>query len=124
MEQSRYWFADKNAVIKEYIEKNGSCIYISADEYHWKIWSEFPYFMEFDDIYYLDGIQWNPLQDERLQQMDEVLVYVEDGVDADKAKAYIMRELGYMSCELAFESTFADGYLFSKPDVSSQATGH
>ena len=75
--------------------------------------------MEFDDIYYLDGIQWNPLQDKRLQQMDEVLVYIEDGVDADKAKAYILRELGYRSCELAFESTFANGYLFSQPDASS-----
>lgn len=124
MEQSRYWFADRNAVIKDYTKKNGSCIYISADEYHWKIWSEFPSFMEFDDIYYLDGIQWNPLQDKRLQQMDEILVYIEDGVDADKAKAYILSELGYRSCELAFESAFADGYLFSQPDVSSQAAGH
>ena len=124
MEQSRYWFADRNAAIKEYTEKNGSCIYISADEYHWKIWSEFPSFMEFDNIYYLDGLQWKPLQDERLQQMDEILVYIEDGVDADKAKAYIRRELGYRSCELAFESAFADGYLFSQPDAHPQAADY
>ena len=38
-------------------------------------------------------------------------------IDADKAKAYIRRELGYRSCELAFESAFADGYLFRKPDA-------
>lgn len=114
VEQSRYWFAERNQAIRDYTAVNDSCIYISADEYHWKIWSEFPSFLEYEKIYYIDGLQWNPIVDKTLSFSDEILVYIEDGVDVEKARSYILNELGYRTWELLFESAYAAGYVISQ----------
>lgn len=44
---------------------------------------------------------------------NKILVYIEDGVDIEKAKSYIQRELGYRTWELLFESAYAEGYIVS-----------
>lgn len=124
VEQSRYWFSDRNRAIEKYTTENNFCIYISADEYHWKIWSEFPSFLEYEKIYYIDGLLWNPISDKTISNCDKILVYVEDGVDVEKAKSHILKELGYGAWELLFESAYADGYLFGQPDESSRTAGH
>lgn len=113
VEQSRYWFSDRNQAIEEYTNKNSFCIYISADEYHWKIWSEFPSFLEYEKIYYIDGLLWNPISDKTILNCDKILVYIEDGVDIEKAKSYIQSELGHRTWELLFESAYAEGYIVS-----------
>lgn len=113
VEQSRYWFSDRNQAIKEYTSENNFCIYISSDEYHWKIWSEFPSFLEYEKIYYIDGLLWNSVSDKTISDYNKILVYIEDSVDIEKAKSYIQRELGYRTWELLFESAYAEGYIVS-----------
>lgn len=110
--QSRYWLNDRYESILKYANAGNSvCIYVSGNGNSWKLWNEFPFMMQFEKVYYIDGQSLNHIADQNIAGMNDILVYLDDKMEVETVRKFFKQELGKENLELLFESDYADGYL-------------
>ena len=105
------FFAEKRDVIFELADETDFCVYVTGDEYNWKMWEDYIYYPLFEGLYFIDGTEKKPISDSRLISQDSLTIFIDSALDEDEILDYIGEYLPYQSCELVYTAQYHSIYL-------------
>lgn len=104
-------FAEKRDVMFELSENSDFCIYVTGDEYNWKMWEDYIYYPLFDSLYFIDGTAKQPISDSRLASQDSLTIFIDSALEEEEILDYLREYLPYQSWELVYTAQYHSIYL-------------
>ena len=98
-------------MIFELADETDFCVYVTGDEYNWKMWEDYIYYPLFEGLYFIDGTEKKPISDSRLISQDSLTIFIDSALDEDEILDYIGEYLPYQSCELVYTAQYHSIYL-------------
>ena len=99
-------FAEKKTVMEKLAKEADDCVYITADEYNWKMWEDYVYYPLFDGLFFIDGRYMNPIRDEKLLQQDSLAIFVDKALDMDEINNYLTQYLPEKEYSIVYETSY------------------
>ncbi len=105
------FFSEKKEVIEELSDISNVCVYVTGDEYNWKMWEDYLYYPFFDGLFFIDGNQRKPIRNERLSSQENIVLFIDSALDADVILDYLTDYLPFHSYELIYTAQYNFIYL-------------
>lgn len=99
-------FTEKKDAMETMAAQADACVYLTADEYNWKMWEDYVYYPLFDGLYFIDGCHLNPLADEKLLSQDSLAIFVDQALDEDEVDAYLQTYLPEKEYDVVYETSY------------------
>lgn len=100
------YFAERKEVVDELAQEADFCVYITGDEYNWKMWEDYVNYPEFKGLFFIDGRYMNPITDEKLKNTDKLVIYVDKALDLEKINNYLKTYLAVRNYEIKYETAY------------------
>lgn len=100
------YFAERKALVEEVANETDYCVYITGDEYNWKMWEDYINYPVFDGLFFIDGQQKNAITDEKLLKQQKLLFYVDKALDLDDVYGYLQEYLPLNNFEVKYETSY------------------
>lgn len=104
------FYAEKRNVIYELSEKSDYCVYVTGDEYNWKMWEDYIYYPLFDGLYFIDGNKKKPIEDPTLSAGDSLVVFIDSALNAEEILEYLGEFLPHEIWEPVYQAQYQDIY--------------
>lgn len=100
------YFSERREVVNELAKEVDHCVYITADEYNWKMWEDYVNYPQFQGLYFIDGIQMNDISDEKLIKQDKLVIYIDKALDPEEMYTYLSKYLTVRNYEIKYETAY------------------
>lgn len=100
------YFIERQQHIEVLSEDADYCIYVTGDEYNWKMWEDYVAYPQFDALYFIDGRTKAPISDETLTTQDELVIYIDKTLDLEEIYEYFTEYLPLQDYEIQYESPY------------------
>lgn len=104
-------YSIKRDVVETLADEADYCVYLTADDYDWKMWDDYVYYPLFKGLYFLDGREQNGITDEQLLAQDTLAVFIDKSLDVDDTVEYLKKYLPEQEFELVYETNNVAYYL-------------
>lgn len=105
------FYSEKRVKIEELSKISDNCIYVTGDEYNWKMWEDYIYYPLFDSLFFIDGQKKNPIQNERLSSQKNIVVFIDSALEQEEILKYLSESLPFTSYELMYTAQYNYIYL-------------
>lgn len=100
------YFAERKAVVDELAREADYCVYITADEYNWKMWEDYVNYPLFEGLFFIDGRYKNPITDDKLKEQDRLVIYIDKALDQNEIYEYLKEYLSLSDYEIKYETSY------------------
>lgn len=87
------YYAERQKIVSEIAKDTDYCVYITGDEYNWKMWEDYINYPQFKGLYFIDGQKQAPITDEILQQQERLLIYIDNVLNLEEIYQYLEKYL-------------------------------
>lgn len=81
------------------------CVYITGDEYNWKMWEDYINYPVFEGLFFIDGNVKAVIEDEALKQAKKLVIYVDKALDLGEMQEYLQKYLPLQQYEICYETS-------------------
>lgn len=107
-------FQEKAELCKELSSECENCVYITGDEYNWKMWEDYVLYPQFNGLYFIDGQKLADIEDEKLLGQKQLVVFIDHALDKEKICDYLKQFLPNLSYEDVYETSYTYILFFSE----------
>ncbi|MDE6963369.1 MAG: hypothetical protein K2P30_07060 [Lachnospiraceae bacterium] len=100
------YMTNRQSAINKIVQTTDYCMYISGDEYYWKMWEDYVNYPQFKALYFINGLNKAPITDDKLKQQKNLLIYVDNVLDLEEMQDYLSSYLPLNNYEIIFESNY------------------
>ncbi len=100
------YYDEKIEVIETLAEYNEYCIYITGDEYNWKMWEDYINYPKFKGVFFIDGVKKQKIENQNIIEQKELVVFVDKALDLSEMESYWSESLLNMNSELIYETSY------------------
>lgn len=100
------YFSEKKEIINELADKSDYCVYISGDEYNWKMWEDYIYYPLFKGLYFIDGNILAPISDEKLSKQNTATIFIDTVLNKDDIISYLSQYLQFSSYDVMYTTPY------------------
>jgi len=100
--------AERRQVVNELSDECEYCVYITGDEYNWKMWDDFVLYPAFKGLFFIDGVTRAPITDEKVLSQKELVIFIDKALDRNDVIAYLKASFPEMTYELKYEEPYVD----------------
>ena len=104
------FYTEKRDVIIELSELSHFCVYITGDEYNWKMWEDYIYYPYFDGLYFIDGKEKKPIEDLRITEMENMVIFIDSALEQEEILDYLSKYLSCKQYELVYSAQYNNIY--------------
>lgn len=104
-------FSEKRDVIYNLSENSDICIYVTGDEYNWKMWEDYIYYPLFDKLFFIDGNSQAPIIDEDATSLENAVLFIDSVLDTDEILDYLSEYLPFTSYTPIYTAQYNNIYL-------------
>ncbi|MCM1134569.1 MAG: hypothetical protein NC400_03245 [Clostridium sp.] len=102
------YMKERQSVVGEIARAADYCMYISGDEYYWKMWEDYVNYPQFKGLYFINGVNKAPISDSKLQQQKSMLIYIDNALDLEEMEAYLSSYLPLNHYEVVYKSNYTN----------------
>lgn len=99
-------FSEKRDVINKLSEISETCIYITGDEYNWKMWEDYIYYPLFDGLFFIDGNKQSPISDAKILSQENVVIFIDSVLDPDEILSYLSEYLPFSTYKQVYTAQY------------------
>ena len=99
-------FQEKADVCEKLSATCDNCVYITGDEYNWKMWEDYVLYPQFDGLYFIDGQKLTDIKDEKLLEQKQLVVFIDRTLDREKICDYLKQFLPELSYQDVYETSY------------------
>ncbi len=99
-------FQEKAELCEGFSAECENCVYITGDEYNWKMWEDYVLYPQFDGLYFIDGQKLADIKDEKLLGQKQLVVFIDHALDKEKICDYLKQFLPDLSYEDVYETSY------------------
>ena len=104
------FYAEKRDVIIELSELSDFCVYVTGDEYNWKMWEDYIYYPLFKGLYFIDGREMKPIEDLRMTAMENAVIFIDSALDQEEILDYLSKYLSCKHYEMVYSAQYNNIY--------------
>ncbi len=99
-------FSEKKTVVDSLAGESEYCIYITADDYNWKMWEDYIHYPQFQSLFFVDGRYQKAITDERLEGLDKLTIFIDKELDLDEMYSYLSKYLSVTDFDVKYETSY------------------
>ena len=100
------YFEERKEVVDSLAEQNEYCMYITGDEYNWKMWEEYVIYPQFKGLFFIDGREQKKIVDEKVRQQEQMVIFMDKVLDYDDTIAYLKEHLQMQNYEKVYDAPY------------------
>lgn len=100
------YLAERKEIVDDLAKEAEYCVYITGDEYNWKMWEDYVNYPTFKGLFFIDGQARQPITDEKLLQQDNLVIYIDTAMDYDAMQEYLQQYLPLQQYEIKYETSY------------------
>lgn len=104
-------YANRRDAIASIAKQATCCVYLTADDYDWKMWDDYVHYSMFEGLYFIDGRDRDPIVDEQLLAQDNLGIFVDQALDVQETIDYLKQYLPEREYDLVYETANVAYYL-------------
>ena len=101
-----YFLEEKKIVDRIIADDTDYCVYVTGDEYNWKMWENYVDYPEFKGLYFIDGLSRKPITDDKLLGQESLLIYVDTSLDLEEIKTYLQKYLNVSNYTVVYQTSY------------------
>ena len=99
------YYSEKTELTQELAAEIPYCVYITGDEYNWKMWEDFVNYPAFEGLFFIDGKHKAVIEDAALRRAEQLVIYVDKALDLDEMQEYLQEYLPLQQYEICYETS-------------------
>lgn len=92
--------------MNELAEKTDYCVYITGDEYNWKMWEDYIYYPQFKGLFFIDGNKQAPITDKILLKQKAATIFIDTALNKDDMVKYLSKYLPFKSYDIMYTTPY------------------
>lgn len=100
------YFLERKEVVDQLSDEVDYCVYFTGDEYNWKMWEDYVNYPQFQGLFFIDGRNLNPIQDEKLKSQKELVLYIDKALDTEEIFDYLDQYMSLKTYEIVYEAPY------------------
>ena len=87
-------------------EHTSCCMYVTGDEYNWKMWEDYVIYPQFDALFFVDGRKRENITDEEIRRQRNLAVFVDNSLDYEETIDYLQKQLCIQNYEILYQTPY------------------
>lgn len=100
------YFTERKSVVDELAKETDYCIYITGDEYNWKMWEDYVNYPQFQGLFFIDGRKKQVISDEKVMKQEAFAVYIDKTLSLEEIYKYMQDNLAVKDFEIKYETVY------------------
>lgn len=100
------YFEERAQIVEELAEDCEYCVYITGDEYNWKMWEDFIIYPEFKGLFFIDGVKRERVTDEKLLNQEKLVLFIDKALDKGEMDSYMAETFPGQEFEVRYETPY------------------
>lgn len=100
------YFRQRKDLMDSLAKKVEYCVYITGDEYNWKMWEDYIIYPQFKGLFFIDGRHQEVIEDEKLKEQEQLVVFLDSTLDYEEIIAYLENNLSLRNYEVVYQTPY------------------
>lgn len=100
------YFTERKNLVDELAEEVDNCIYITGDEYNWKMWEDYVNYPQFQGLFFIDGRERQTISDKKVKEQETLVVYIDKALCLEEIYEYMRDNLLVKNFEIKYETAY------------------
>lgn len=100
------YFEERAQIVEKLADDCEYCVYITGDEYNWKMWEDFIIYPDFEALFFIDGVKKLPVNDEKLLGQEELVIFIDKALDQGEIDSYMKEAFPQAEFETLYETPY------------------
>ncbi len=100
------YFRERKDLMDSLAKKVEYCVYITGDEYNWKMWEDYIIYPQFKGLFFIDGRHQEVIEDEKLKEQEQLVVFLDSTLDYEEIIAYLENNLSLRNYEVVYQTPY------------------
>ena len=100
------YFSERKEIVDSLAKEAEYCVYVTGDEYNWKMWEDYVNYPEFKGLFFIDGQKKQPITDEKMTALQDAVIYIDTALDYEETKQYLQEYLSFEEYEVMYQTSY------------------
>lgn len=100
------YFLERKEIVDSLAEHTSCCMYVTGDEYNWKMWEDYVIYPQFDALFFVDGRKRENITDEEIRRQRNLAVFVDNSLDYEETIDYLQKQLCIQNYEILYQTPY------------------
>lgn len=100
------YFEERAQIVAELAETCDYCVYITGDEYNWKMWEDYVIYPEFEGLFFMDGQKKAQITDKDLLEQKELVLFIDNTLPQDEMYSWLTEAFEGAEFKVRYEAPY------------------